>query len=173
MCCKQLPTCAHKECIFCIVLLPMLWHEFSKYRFSASKRLSLRIQQKTDRPRKSSSELSSCESKQIHTNSSQQMIANFVVVQLLSHVRFFVTPCTSEPCPSPSPGACLNSSPLNRWCHPTISSCVVPFSSCLQSFPASQSFPVSQPFPSGSQIIGASASASVLSVNIHGWIFFL
>ena len=48
------------------------------------------------------------------------------------------------PCPSPSPGACLNSCPLSQWCHPTISSSVVPFSSCLQSFPASQSFPVSQ-----------------------------
>ena len=61
-------------------------------------------------------------------------------------------------CPSPSPGACSNSCPLSRWCHPTISSSVVPFSSCLQSFPASGSFPASQLFASGGQSIEASAS---------------
>ena len=169
MCCKQLPTCAHKECIWCTVLLSMLWHEFSKYRLSASKRLSLRIQQKADTPGKSSSELPSCESRQIHTNSSQQMIANFVVVQLVSHVRFFVTPCTTGSCPSPSPGACLNASPLNRWCHPTISSSVTPFSSCPQAFLASGSFKMSQFFISGGQSIGASASASVLPTNTQSW----
>ena len=76
---------------------------------------------------------------------------------------------TRLPCPSPSPWACLNSSPLNGWCHPTISSCVVPFSSCLQSFPASQSFPMTQLFPSGSQSMGASAPASVFPMNIRGW----
>ena len=73
------------------------------------------------------------------------------------------------PCPSPTPGACLNSCPSNQWCHPTISSSVVPFSSHLQSFPASGSFPVSQFFMSGGQSIGASASASVLPMNIQGW----
>ena len=72
-------------------------------------------------------------------------------------------------CPSPSPGACSNSCPLSRWCHPTISSSVVPFSSCLQSFPASASFLMSQFFTSGGQSIGASASASVLPMNIQGW----
>ena len=61
------------------------------------------------------------------------------------------------PCPSPTPGTCSNSRPSSRWCHPTISSSVVPFSSCLQSFPASESFPMSQFFASGSQSIGASA----------------
>ena len=71
-------------------------------------------------------------------------------------------------CPSPSPGACSNSCPLSRWCHPTISSFVVPFS-CPQSFPASGSFPVSQFFASGGQSVEASASASVLPVNIQGW----
>jgi len=60
-------------------------------------------------------------------------------------------------CPSPSPGACSNSCPLSPWCHPTISISVVPFSSCLQSFPASESFPMSQFFKSGGQSIGASA----------------
>ena len=73
------------------------------------------------------------------------------------------------PCPSPSPGACPNSCPLSRWCHPTISSSVVPFSSCLQSFPASGSFPMSQFFISGGQSIGISASASVLPMNIQDW----
>ena len=62
-----------------------------------------------------------------------------------------------------------NSSPLSWWCHPTSSSSVVPFSSCLQSFPASGSFPVSQFFTSGGQSTGASASASVLPMNIQGW----
>ena len=63
----------------------------------------------------------------------------------------------------------LNSCPLNWWCQPTISSSVTPFSSCLQSFPASGSFPVSQLFTSGGQNIGASASASVLPMNIWWW----
>ena len=66
------------------------------------------------------------------------------------------------PCPSPTPGAYSNSCPSSRWCHPTISSSVIPFSSCLQSFPASGSFTISQFFTSGGQSIGASASASVL-----------
>ena len=73
------------------------------------------------------------------------------------------------PCPSPSPGVYSNSCPLSQWCHPTISSSVIPFSSCPQSFPASRSFPISQHFASGGQSIGASASASVLPVNIQGW----
>ena len=76
------------------------------------------------------------------------------------------------PCPSPSPIACSNSCLLSQWCHPTISSSVTPFSSCPQSFPASGSFPMSQFFTSGDQSIGASASASVLSVNIQDWFFF-
>ena len=86
-----------------------------------------------------------------------------VYVQGLSCVQLFVTPmdCSMPgflPCPSPSPRACSNSCPLSRWCHPTISSSVVPFSSCLQSFPAS-----------GGQSIGASASASILPMNSQGW----
>ena len=73
------------------------------------------------------------------------------------------------PCPSPTPGAYSNSCPLSQWCHPTISSSVVPFSSHLQSFPASGSFQISQFFASGDQSIRASASASVLPVNIQDW----
>ena len=73
------------------------------------------------------------------------------------------------PCPSPSPGACSNSCWLSQWCHPTISSSVVPFSSCLKPFPASGSFLISQLFASGGQSSGASASASVLPMNSQGW----
>ena len=76
---------------------------------------------------------------------------------------------TRTPCASPSPQACSNPCPLSQWCHPTSSSFVVPFSSCLQSFPVSGSFPVSQFFASGDQSIGISASASVLPMNIQGW----
>ena len=72
------------------------------------------------------------------------------------------------PCPSPTPGACSNSCPLSRWCHPTISSSVGPFSSCPQSVPASRSFLMSQLFASGGQSIEASASAWVLPMNIQG-----
>ena len=77
--------------------------------------------------------------------------------------------CVRLPCPSLSPRVCSNSCPLSRWCHPTISSSVVPFSSSLQSFPASGSFPLSQFFTSGGQSIGVSASTSVLPMNIQDW----
>ena len=73
------------------------------------------------------------------------------------------------PCPSPTPGVHPNLCLSSRWCHPTISSSVVPFSSCLQSFPASGSFPVSQFFTPGGQSIGVSASTSVLPMNTQDW----
>ena len=76
---------------------------------------------------------------------------------------------TRPPCPSPPPRVYSNSCPLSRWCHPTISSSVAPFSCCLQSFPGSGSFPMSQFFASGGQSIGASASSSVLPTNIQDW----
>ena len=76
---------------------------------------------------------------------------------------------TRPPCPSATPRACSNSWLLSQWCHPTISSSVVPFSSCLESFPASVSFQMSQFFASGGQSIGVSASASVLPMTIQGW----
>ena len=76
---------------------------------------------------------------------------------------------TRPPCPPPTPRTYSNSCPSSRWCHPTISSSVIPFSSRLQSFPASGSFPVSQFFASGGQSIGASASASVLPIKIQDW----
>ena len=73
------------------------------------------------------------------------------------------------PCPSPTPGVHSNSRPSSRWCHPAISSSVVPFSSCPQSLPASESFPMSQLFAWGGQSIGVSASASVLPMNTQDW----
>ena len=75
---------------------------------------------------------------------------------------------TRLPCPSPLPEL-AQTLPFSQWCHPAISSSAVPFSSCLQSCPASRSFPVNQLFTLGGHRIGASASASVLPVNIHGW----
>ena len=72
-------------------------------------------------------------------------------------------------CPSPTPRDGSNSCPSSQWCHPIIWSSVVPFSSCLQSFPASGSFPMSQFFASGGQSIGTSASVSVLPMNIQNW----
>ena len=72
------------------------------------------------------------------------------------------------PCPSPSPGVCSNSCPLSQWYHPTISSSVILFSSCTQSFPASRSFPMNQLYASGGQSIRAIASASILPMNIQG-----
>ena len=92
---------------------------------------------------------------------SHSVMSNSLSSHVLQHTRF--------PCPSPTPRACSSSCPLNRWCHPTISSSVIPFSSCLQSCPASGSFPRSQFFTSGAQIIGVSASASVLPMNIQDW----
>ena len=79
----------------------------------------------------------------------------------LQHARF--------PCPTPSPGVGSSSYPSSWWCHPTISSCVTPFSSCHQSFPASGSFPMSQFFESDGQSIGTSPIASVLPMNIQVW----
>ena len=81
-------------------------------------------------------------------------MANLVVVQSLSHVWLFATSGLQHarfPSPLRSPGACSKSCPFSQWCHPTISSSVIPFSSCLQSFPASGSFPMSQLFVSGGQ----------------------
>ena len=92
----------------------------------------------------------------------------FSSAQLLSRVQLFTTHGLQHirlPCPSPTPRACSNSCPSSQWYHTTISSSVVLFSSCLQSFPASRSFPTSQFFVSGGQSIGVSASASVLPSN--------
>ena len=89
------------------------------------------------------------------------VVSNSLWHHALQHARL--------PCPSPTPEACSNSYPTSQWCHPTISFSVVPFSSCLQSFPTSGSFPTSQFFASGGQNIEVSASASVLPMNIQDW----
>ena len=110
------------------------------------------------------------------------IFSTFCSVQSPSHVRLFVTPWTAARRASLSitnSRVYSNSCPLSRWCHQTISTSVVPFSFCLQSFPASGSFPVSQLFTSGGQSIGVSASVSVFPINIQdrfplgwtGWIF--
>ena len=92
---------------------------------------------------------------------SLSVVSDSLQIHGLQHARI--------PCPSPTPRACSNSCPSSRWCHPTISCSVVPFSSCLQSFPASGSFLVSQFFTSGGQSNRISASASVLPMNIQDW----
>ena len=88
---------------------------------------------------------------------SHSVVSNSLQPHGLQHAR--------PPCPSPTPEVYSNSCPLSQWCHPTISSSVVPFLSCLQSFPASGSFQMSQFFASGGQSIGVSASTSVLPMN--------
>ena len=92
---------------------------------------------------------------------SHQIISDSLWPHGLEHARL--------PCPSLSSGICSDSCPLSWWCHPTISSSVIPFSSCPQSFSASGSFPMIWLFESGGQSIGGAASASVLPMNIQGW----
>ena len=102
----------------------------------------------------------------------KKQFTKFNSVQLLSHVWLFAThepQHTRPPCPSPTPGVYPNPCPLSRWCHPTISSSMVPFTSRLQSFPANESFQMSLFFASGGQSIDVSASASVLPRNIQDW----
>ena len=107
------------------------------------------------------------------------MHQNIIVVQSLSHVQLFATPWNAAHQASLSITNFWSlPRPLSQWCHPTISSSVVPFSSCLQSFPASGSFQMSQFLASDGQSIGISASASVLPMNIQdwfplGWIFWI
>ena len=92
---------------------------------------------------------------------SRSVMSDYLQPHGLQHTRL--------PCPSPTPGVFSNSCLLSRWCHPTISSSIVPFSSHLQSSPASGCFPRSQCFTSGGQSIGVSASASVFPMNIQDW----
>ena len=99
----------------------------------------------------------------IQFQSSHSVVSDFLRPHGLQYAR--------PSCPSPTPAAYSNSCPLQRWCHPTISSSIIPFSFLhyLQSFPASGSFPMSQFFSSGGQSIGISALPSVLPMNIQGW----
>ena len=92
---------------------------------------------------------------------SLSVVSDYLWPHELQHAR--------PPCPSPTPGVHSNSCPPSRWCHPAISSSVVPFSSCPQSLPASESFPMNQLFQWGGQSTGVSASASVLPKNTQDW----
>ena len=97
------------------------------------------------------------------------LITDFPSVQLRLTLRPRGLQHARPPCSSPTPGVDSNLCPFSRWCDPTITFSVVPFSSCLQSFPASGSFQMSQFFTSGGQSMGVSASASVLPMNIQDW----
>ena len=93
--------------------------------------------------------------------SSRSVVSDSLQPHELQHAR--------PPCPSPTPEVHLNQCPLHQWCHPTISSSIIPFSSCLQYFPVSGSFPMSQFFAWGGQSIGVSASTLVLPMNTQDW----
>ena len=101
-----------------------------------------------------------------------ETVADFILGEDPKSLQMVVTPWTAAhraPCPSPTPRACSHSSPSSQWYYPTISSSVIPFSSCLQFYPASGSFSMCQFFTTGGQIIRVSGSASVLSTNIQDW----
>ena len=101
----------------------------------------------------------------LHTIRSDQISRSVVSNSLRPHESQHTRP----PCPSPTPGVHSDSRPSSQWCHPAISSSIVPFSSCPQSLPASESFPMSQLFTLGGQSIGVLASTSVLSMNTQYW----
>ena len=103
-----------------------------------------------------------CDLKSCSVRFSCSVMSNSLQLHELQNARL--------PCPSPTPRACSNSCPSSWWCHPTFLPSDVPFSSCLQTFPASGSFQMSQFFTSGSQNIGVSASTSVLPVNPQDWL---
>ena len=105
--------------------------------------------------------LKSYSNQKVSDQISHSVMSDSLQLHELQHAR--------PPCPSPTPGVHSDSRPSSQWCHPAISSSVIPFSSCLQSFPASGSFQISQLFTSGGQSIGVSASASVLPMNIQDW----
>ena len=107
------------------------------------------------------SRLRTCNLEQVSVQFSRSVVSDSLRPHGLQHTRL--------PCPSPTSGAYSNSCPLLQWSHPTISSSVIPFSSRIESFPASGSFPMSRFFASGGHSIGVSASASVLPMNIQGW----
>ena len=107
----------------------------------------------------------------VHWNNGSQYECDGSVQSLIC-VRLFATPWIEHarpPCPSPAPGVHSDSHPSSQWCHPAISSSVVPFSSCPQSLPASESFPMSQLFAWGGQSTGVSALASFLPKKSQGW----
>ena len=155
----------------CLPLPRSLWYEVPSPEFCCCLR--------PDRRRMESrlSHYKDCVAKSISTSLSRAwnvylFVHQFSSVQSLSRVQLLQPrePQHSRPpCPSPTTGVHPNPCPLSRWCHPTISSSVVPFSSCPQSFPASGSFQMSQLFVSGGQSIGVSTSTSVLPMNTQDW----
>ena len=136
---------------------PLRWEAWKPHLTKA--RVQRRRLSEAKKKKKNRGELqdSMCSSGQF----SRSVVSNSLLPHELQHTR--------RPCLSPTPRVHPNSCALSRWCRPTISSSVVPFSSCLQSFPASESFPMSQLCASGGQSIGVSASASVLSMNTQDW----
>ena len=123
----------------------------------ALKKKKKSVEWKRTRKKLHSVEITQCDNKSLQFSCS--VVSDSLQPHGLQHVRL--------PCPSPTPGAYSNSCLSSQWCHPTISSSVIPFSSCLQAFPASGSFPMSQFFISDGQSIGASASA--FPMNIKDW----
>ena len=105
----------------------------------------------------------------IQINSPSALFRSVTQLCLTLRLHGLQYPMTVSDYPSPTPRACSNSCPLSLWFHPAILTSVIPFSSCLQSFPASGSFPMSQLFTSGGQSTGVSASVSVLPMNIQDW----
>ena len=107
--------------------------------------------------------------KKINMNTFQFSLVQFIHSVMSDSLRSHELQHARPPCPSPTPRVHSNLYPLSRWCHPAISSSVVPFSSCPQSLPASGSFPMSQLFAWGGQRIGVSTLASVLPMNTQDW----
>ena len=107
--------------------------------------------------------------RKLRSHKSQFSSAQFSCSVVSDYLRPHEPQHTRPLCPSPTPGVYLNSCPLSWWCHPTISSSVVPFSSCPQSFPTSRSFQMSQLFTLGGQNIGVTASTSVFPMNTQDW----
>ena len=126
------------------VLLDSFWIAVANFMYNSTLDLDIMLQKLT-----------------VQISSIHSVMSNSLQLHGLEHARL--------PCPTVTPRTCSNSWSLSWWCHPTISSSAVPFSSCLQSFPASGSFPVSQFFTSGGQSIGASALASVFPMKIQDW----
>ena len=105
----------------------------------------------------------------LHTQTSNWVSVQFSHSVMSDSLQPHESQHARPPCPSPTPGVHSDSHPSSQWCHPAISSSVIPFSSCPQSLPASESFPMSQLFTWGGQSMGGSASALVLTMNTQDW----
>ena len=135
-----------------LLIIKLLWSQFPHLQNGVNSYTYLSLSQGNRNKTKS---------KQMGTQFSRSVVSDFSSPRGLQHTRL--------PCPSPIPGVCSNSCSLSQWFHPAISSSIVPFFSCPQSFPASGSFPISPLFTSSGQSIGASTSSSILPMNTQGW----